>query len=552
MKRAGGDAGPLLSLGDCFTCSHALESTRDDFHCTRPHCADDTLSLGHLLVGTCNEEEFGLQSKAITYPQHLEAVSPLMPRVFLALVMGLGLALANASGAFARGATESFADLAEQISPSVVNITTSSVVATPLDGGGDMQDFFDQFMNRKGDGGQQSPDPSPRRSEALGSGFVISEDGFIVTNNHVIEGADDIEIEFFSGKRLKAKLVGTDLKTDIAVLKVESAEPLPFVAFGDSDVMRVGDWVVAMGNPLGQGFSVSAGIVSARKRELSGTYDDFIQTDAAINKGNSGGPLFNMDGQVVGVNTAILSPNGGSIGIGFSMASNVVSKVVSQLREFGETRRGWLGVRIQDVTTDVAEAMGLAEASGALITDVPEGPAKVAGLLSGDVITSFDGQNVSDVHDLTRRVGDAPVGEAVKVIVLREGKTVTLDITLGRREDAEAADAKADTPAAKPEKPTSAEILGLTVLPLADGQAAELGLPENATGLVVGKVDELSEAYTKGLRAGDVITEAGQQTVTTLQELQDRVAETKDAGRKSLLLLIRRDGDPRFVALSVE
>lgn len=491
-----------------------------------------------------------MPSKAITYPAQQNIHAPAMPKVFLALILGLGLALGNASDAFARGAPESFADLAEQISPSVVNITTSSVVATPLDGGSDMQDFFDQFMNRNG-GGNQSPDPSPRRSEALGSGFVISEDGFIVTNNHVIEGADDIEIEFFSGKRLKAKLVGTDLKTDIAVLKVESDVPLPFVAFGDSDTMRVGEWVVAMGNPLGQGFSVSAGIVSARKRALSGTYDDFIQTDAAINKGNSGGPLFNMDGQVVGVNTAILSPNGGSIGIGFSMASNVVAKVVTQLRDFGETRRGWLGVRIQDVTDDVAEAMGLAEASGALVTDVPDGPAKNGGLLSGDVITNFDGQTVSDVHDLTRRVGDAPVGEAVKVIVMRDGKTMTLDITLGRREDAEAADA--ERPAtAKPEEPSSAEILGLTLLPLAEGQAVELGLPENATGLVVGAVDETSEAYTKGLRAGDVITEAGQQAVTTVKELQDRVTEAKDAGRKSLLLLIRRAGDPRFVALSVE
>ena len=491
-----------------------------------------------------------MPSKAITYPAQQNIHAPAMPKVFLALILGLGLALGNASDAFARGAPESFADLAEQISPSVVNITTSSVVATPLDGGSDMQDFFDQFMNRNG-GGNQSPDPSPRRSEALGSGFVISEDGFIVTNNHVIEGADDIEIEFFSGKRLKAKLVGTDLKTDIAVLKVESDVPLPFVAFGDSDTMRVGEWVVAMGNPLGQGFSVSAGIVSARKRALSGTYDDFIQTDAAINKGNSGGPLFNMDGQVVGVNTAILSPNGGSIGIGFSMASNVVAKVVTQLRDFGETRRGWLGVRIQDVTDDVAEAMGLAEASGALVTDVPDGPAKNGGLLSGDVITNFDGQTVSDVHDLTRRVGDAPVGEAVKVIVMRDGKTMTLDITLGRREDAEAADAERPT-TATPEEPSSAEILGLTLLPLAEGQAVELGLPENATGLAVGAVDETSEAYTKGLRAGDVITEAGQQAVTTVKELQDRVTEAKEAGRKSLLLLIRRAGDPRFVALSVE
>jgi serine protease Do len=266
--------------------------------------------------------------------------------------------------------------------------------------GSPFEDFFEDFGPPGGQGMQ--------RSDALGSGFVISEDGFIVTNNHVIEGADEITIEFFSGKKLEAKLVGTDPKTDIALLKVDAEGPLPFVTFGNSDLMRVGDWVMAMGNPLGQGFSVSAGIVSARGRELSGSYDDFIQTDAAINRGNSGGPLFNMDGQVIGVNTSILSPNGGSIGIGFSMSSNVVTKVVDQLKEFGETRRGWLGVRIQDVTPDVAEAMGLAEASGALVTDVPEGPAQEAGIVAGDVITRFDDQPVSDAGDLTRRVADAP------------------------------------------------------------------------------------------------------------------------------------------------
>ncbi|MBN2629540.1 MAG: Do family serine endopeptidase, partial [Rhodobacteraceae bacterium] len=345
----------------------------------------------------------------------------------MALGLGLALAIGQAQGAFARAAPESFADLAEQISPSVVNITTSAVVAGPagagpmVPDGSPFEDFFRDFMDRNGQGGENRP----RRSEALGSGFVISEDGYIVTNNHVIENADEIEIEFFSGKRLKAKLVGTDPKTDIALLKVDSPEPLPWVPFGNSDTMRVGDWVVAMGNPLGQGFSVSAGIVSARNRALSGTYDDYIQTDAAINRGNSGGPLFNVDGQVVGVNTAILSPNGGSIGIGFSMASNVVTKVVDQLKEFGETRRGWLGVRIQDVTPDVAEAMGLAEAKGALVTDVPDGPAKDAGMQAGDVITTFDGQEITSSRDLTRQVADSPVGAAVPVIVLREGETTT-------------------------------------------------------------------------------------------------------------------------------
>lgn len=464
-----------------------------------------------------------------------------------ALALAAGLAMtAPHSPAMAFGAPESFAELADKISPSVVNITTSSLVAGPTTGGpmapegSPFEDFFNQF---------EDPNGAPQRSEALGSGFVISEDGYIVTNNHVIEGADEIMIEFFGGEKLPAKLIGTDPKTDIALLKVEATKPLPFVAFGNSDLARVGDWVVAMGNPLGQGFSVSAGIVSARNRELSGTYDDYLQTDAAINRGNSGGPLFNMDGQVIGVNTAILSPNGGSIGIGFSMASNVVTKVVDQLKEFGETRRGWLGVRIQDVTSDIAESMGLAEAKGALVTDVPDGPSKVAGITAGDVITSFNGQPVGDAGDLTRRVADAPVGEAVPVVVLREGKTETLHVTLGRREEAEAQ----TTPASgKPaDEPKSADLLGLTLQPLDDTIRKQLGLNQGDEGLVVGKVDPASEAYVKGLREGDLITEAGQQRVTRLKDLEDRIEEARGAGRKSLLLLIRRNGDPRFVALSI-
>jgi serine protease Do len=311
-------------------------------------------------------------------------------RAVWVLAVALALTLAQTLSLGAKGAPESFADLASQVSPAVVNITTSTVVAsaggqTPIvPEGSPFEDFFRDFLDNQNPGqpGEPGNRNRARRSQALGSGFVISEDGFIVTNNHVIEGADEIEIEFFSGKRLDAEVVGIDKNTDIALLKVKADEPLPFVPFGDSDHMRVGDWVMAMGNPLGQGFSVSAGIVSARNRALSGSYDDFIQTDAAINRGNSGGPLFNMDGQVVGVNTAILSPNGGSIGIGFSMASNVVTKTVAQLKEFGETRRGWLGVRIQDVTPDVAEAMGLTSTAGALVTDVPAGPALEGGMKS--------------------------------------------------------------------------------------------------------------------------------------------------------------------------
>ncbi|MBU2943132.1 DegQ family serine endoprotease [Shimia thalassica] len=450
----------------------------------------------------------------------------------------------------AQARPESFADLAEKISPAVVNITTSTVVAgrTGPQGivpeGSPFEDFFREFQDRQGEGDR------PRRTSALGSGFVISEDGYVVTNNHVIDGADEILIEFFSGEELPAKLIGKDPNTDIALLKVESDKPLPYVSFGNSDTARVGDWVVAMGNPLGQGFSVSAGIVSARNRALSGSYDDYIQTDAAINRGNSGGPLFNMDGEVVGVNTAILSPNGGSIGIGFSMASNVVTKVVKQLKEFGETRRGWLGVRIQNVTEDMVEAVdGLDEASGAMVTDVPEGPAKEAGLQAGDVITMFDGNEVKDVRGLVRQVGNTDVGKTVRVIVLRDGATQTLKVTLGRRETAESAG-----PEAVPAEPETVEkdVLGLTVTPLTEEMRSELGVAEGTEGLVVTKVDEASKAFEKGLRAGDVLTEASQQKLTSVDDLEKRIAEAKEAGRKSLLLLVRRGGEPRFVALNIE
>lgn len=485
-----------------------------------------------------------MTSKALTLPQW--TLTPV--RAVAALILGLVLLLTHAMTVNARPLPQSLADLAEQVSGSVVNITTTTTVAGNMGPrpivpeGSPLEDFFRDFMDRQRDGQR------PRRSQALGSGFVISEDGFIVTNNHVIDKADEILIEFFSGGELEAEVIGTDPKTDIALLKVETDQPLPFVSFGDSDAARVGDWVMAVGNPLGQGFSVSAGIVSARNRALSGTYDDYIQTDAAINRGNSGGPLFNMDGEVIGVNTAILSPNGGSIGIGFAMSSAVVTQVVDQLREFGETRRGWLGVRIQDVTADMAEALGLTEAKGAMITDVPEGPAKEAGMEAGDVIQSFDGIEIADVRELVRQVGNTQVGKAVRVVVFRDGKTQTLLVTLGRREEAEntvPAVAEGET---KPDR----EILGIRLSRITRQLQESLSLPEGTTGLVVTDIDETSEAYEKGLRAGDLIVEAGQQKLETTADLIARIETAKEAGRKSLLLLVRRDGDPRFVALSID
>ena len=490
-----------------------------------------------------------MTAKAIAIFENESRASRMITALFAAMSLALALVIAQATAADAQSRPATFADLAEKISPSVVNITTSTTVAgrTGPQGivpeGSPFEDFFNDLDRGPGDGA--------RRSSALGSGFVISEDGFIVTNNHVIEGADEILIEFFSGEELPAELIGTDPNTDIAVLKVD-ASTLPYVEFGDSNGpgSRVGDWVMAMGNPLGQGFSVSAGIVSARNRALSGTYDDYIQTDAAINRGNSGGPLFNMDGKVIGVNTAILSPNGGSIGIGFAMSSAVVTNVVDQLIEFGETRRGWLGVRIQDVTPDMVDAIdGLDLARGALVTDVPPGPAEDAGMVSGDVILVFDGIEIEDTRELVRIVGNSPVGKQVPVEVLREGEMQSLTVTLGRRETSEAV----AFPASGDEEQNSeeAEILGLKLSEITPELTEQYGL-DLEEGLVIIGIDPDSEAASKGLLEGDVITEAGQKSVNDIASLEALIEEAKEAGRKSLLLLVRRGGDPRFVALVLQ
>ena len=469
--------------------------------------------------------------------------------IVMALMLSAIMVLMSALGAAAQERPTSFADLAEKISPAVVNITTTTVVSTNagpqgmVPEGSPFEDFFRDFQ-----------DQGPRESSALGSGFVISDDGYIVTNNHVIEGADEILIEFFpgGGTPMEAELVGTDPNTDIALLKVDATD-LPFVEFGDSDTARVGDWVMAMGNPLGQGFSVSAGIVSARNRSLSGTYDDYIQTDAAINRGNSGGPLFNMDGDVVGVNTAILSPNGGSIGIGFSMASNVVTKVVDQLREFGETRRGWLGVQIQDVTPDMVDGIeGLDVATGALVNAVPDGPAKDAGVMAGDVILSFDGVEIENTRELVQIVAEAPVGQEVILDILRRGETVDITVTLGRRETAQAsmpgneAPMEQEAPAAE-----ETELLGLTLSEINKTVIAEYGLAPNATGLVVLDVAPLSDADSKGLMAGDLITQVNQQDVNSIADFSAIVEEAKDGGRKSVLVFVNREGVNRFMSLSL-
>ncbi len=491
------------------------------------------------------------RARALAVPHE---AGPALYRAAIAILVSVMVLLATVLGTVQARAQSAppatFADLVDQVGDAVVNITTSAVVAgrqgpAPMvPEGSPLEDFFNDFLDR------QNPEQAPRRSQALGSGFVISEDGFIVTNNHVIEGADEILIEFRSGITLEAELVGTDPNTDIALLKVEPETSLPHVPFGDSQAMRVGDWVMAMGNPLGQGFSVSVGVVSASGRALSGTYDDYIQTDAAINRGNSGGPLFNLDGEVIGVNTAILSPTGGSIGIGFAMSSDVVTTVVSQLREFGETRRGWLGVRIQDVSPDIAEGLGLEQARGALVTDVPEGPALEGGVEVGDVILSLDGEEIEDTRELVRMVGESAEGQTIRVVVFRDGETETLRVTLGRRETAEGV-----TPPSAPgdlSPAPSAQVLGMDLVPLTDELRERLGAQNVTGGLVVEAVDPTSDAATKGLQPGDIITEVAQQPVTDVAGFEERVETAIENGQKSILLLIRRAGDPRFVAISLE
>lgn len=462
--------------------------------------------------------------------------------------------LFQAAPAFARGAPESFADLAEKLSPAVVNISTSQTVnggaRPPLPGmpeGSPFDEFFEEFLQRQPGGNV------PRKVQSLGSGFVVDPDGIVITNNHVIEQADEIKVNFSDGTTLAAEVVGRDPKTDIAVLRVKPDGKLPFVEFGDSEGARVGDWVVAIGNPFGLGGTVTAGIISAINRDINaGPYDAFIQTDASINRGNSGGPLFNLEGQVIGVNTAIISPSGGSIGIGFSVPSATALPVIEQLKEYGETRRGWLGVRIQTVTDEIAESLGMDAARGALVAEVtPDGPAEEAGIQAGDVIVEFDGQDVPEMRDLPRIVADTAIGETVSAVVLRGGERESVDVEVGRLEEAEAqmeeAGAGADGGAAD-----ATEAMGLGLTALDESAKRRYNLPEETEGVLVTAVDPAGPAAERGIRPGDIIVEVAQEKVSTPGDVTELVAEEKKKGRKSVLLLVSSGGDLRFIAVRVE
>jgi serine protease Do len=466
----------------------------------------------------------------------------------------------------------SVADLAEGLLGAVVNISTSQTIkgsegpgAVPmpqLPEGSPFQDFFDDFFKNREGGNGDGDGGGSQKVQSLGSGFVVdAAKGIVVTNNHVIADADEIEVNFSDGSKLKAELVGTDTKTDIAVLKVDaSKKKLTAVKFGDSNVMRIGDWVMAVGNPFGLGGTVTVGIISARNRDINaGPYDDFIQTDAAINRGNAGGPLFNMQGEVVGINTAIISPSGGSIGIGFSIPSELAAGVVAQLSEFGETRRGWLGVRIQPVTDDIAESLGMATAKGALVAGVIKGgPVDNGSILPGDVIIKFDGKDVHEMRDLPRVVAESPVGKAVDVIIVRKGVEQTIKVTLGRLEDGEKlaagedgqpADEDADNDAAV----STASVLGMTIGELNDETRKKFGIGADISGALISEVAPNSAAAERGILAGEVITEIAQESVSTPKEVMDRIGALKEQGRKNaLLMLASKTGELRFVTIRMD
>ena len=498
--------------------------------------------------------------------------SNLVRRVVASVIAGVLIivpATVALNPAAARPAPDSFADLAAQLLPSVVNISTTQTIKSErgrehsgpeipqFPPGSPFEEFFRDFFDHGlPKGGRQ--EAQPRKGTSLGSGFIIDSAGYVVTNNHVIADADEITVILHDDTNLKAEVVGRDTKTDIALLKVKTDKPLTAARWGDSDAARVGDWVLAIGNPFGLGGSVTAGILSARQRDInSGPYDDFLQTDASINRGNSGGPMFNMDGEVIGINTAIYSPSGGSIGIGFAIPSSLAKSVVAELQ--GEpdhnVHRGWLGVRIQAVTDEIAESLGLDKARGALVASVSDnGPAQVSGLQAGDVVLSFDGREVNDMRRLPRLVAETPVGKTVDVTLWRKRKENVVQVKVGRLEegDQQQASTQEATPKGAKDEGAIVKTMGLTLSGITQDLKEKFSLSDDSKGVVVVDVAKDSAAAARGVRPGDLIMEAAQEEVKNPGEVSSKIDEAKKSGRKSILLLVERQGDLRFIALRLD
>ena len=480
-----------------------------------------------------------------------------------------GAALLAPTHAVARGAPDSFADLAASLLPAVVNISSSETVTgdapdgdddsgpdqSPAPPGSPFEKFFHDFMNRQhGQNGGDGGDDAPRKMQSLGSGFIVDPSGLIVTNNHVIAGADEITVTLQDNTVMKATLVGHDDRTDLALLRVHPDKPLPAVAFGDSDKSRVGDWVLAIGNPFGLGGTVTAGIVSARGRDIQqGPYDDFIQTDAPINRGNSGGPLFDMGGRVVGINTAIYSPSGGSIGIGFSIPSNEAKLVVDQLHAYGHTRRGWIGVRVQAMTPDIAESLNLKPADGALVAGVDQhGPAANAKLRNGDVILSFNGEPVHEMRTLPRVVAETGIDQRVPVVVWRDGRKQTVMLVVAELPDDQAskpAPVKQAPPKPKPAGGVSIGGLGLSLAPVDDALRQKYQIPDNQKGLVVVSVDKSGVAADRGIKPGNILIEVQQDDATSPDQVADLIAKAEQGRRADILFLVQDQDGTRWIPM---
>jgi serine protease Do len=446
---------------------------------------------------------------------------------------------------------ESFADLAEKLSPSVVNISTTTVIEQKsrempsFPPGSPFEDFFKQF---------EKPGGKKRKAQSLGSGFIIDKSGYVITNNHVIDNAEKIMVILHDDTSFEATVVGKDPKTDVALLKINPKKTkLTAVKFGDSNKLRVGDWVMAIGNPFGFGGTVTAGIVSARGRNLSGSYDDYIQTDASINRGNSGGPLFDMNGNVVGINTAIFSQSGGSVGIGFAVSSNLAKQVTDQLKQYGRTKRGWLGVLIQEISKEIADSLGMKSVKGALVSSATEGgPAQKAGVKTGDVILKFNGIDIDTMKELPKVVAGTPVGKSVPLVILRNGKTITLNVVLGELELAEKENLITKSSGNKKSKSKTFEKLGFVAEELSKSNIEKFKLKKIKAGILISSVKEGSVAQEAGLLPGMVIVRVGQIEVNSIDVIEDAIKNAIKQKRKAILLLVKVESGTRFVALELK